>query len=33
VTFSGKDLMEKGLIVEIREKPGAAVITYTKAKQ
>jgi hypothetical protein len=27
---SGKDLMEKGLPVEIQDKPGAAVIVYKK---
>ena len=27
----GKDLMEKGLTVEIKDKPGAAVIVYRKA--
>lgn len=29
--MSGKDLMEKGLAVEIKAKPGAALITYKKA--
>jgi alpha-galactosidase len=29
---SGQDLMEKGLAVEIQDKPGAAVITYRRAK-
>jgi len=29
---SGKDLMEKGLNVEIKAKPGAAVIVYRKVK-
>jgi hypothetical protein len=28
----GKDLMEKGLTVEIADKPGAAVIVYRRAK-
>jgi alpha-galactosidase len=28
--FSGKELMGKGLTVEIKDKPGAAVITYQK---
>jgi alpha-galactosidase len=28
MTISGKELMGKGLTVEIRDKPGAAVITY-----
>jgi alpha-galactosidase len=27
---SGKDLMEKGIVVEIKEKPGAVVIIYRK---
>jgi len=27
---SGKDLMEKGLTVEIKDKPGAAIITYRR---
>lgn len=27
---SGKDLMEKGLTIEIKDKPGAAVITYKR---
>jgi alpha-galactosidase len=26
--MSGKDLMERGLTVEIKDKPGAALITY-----
>lgn len=30
--MSGKDLMEQGLTVEIKAKPGAAVIFYKKAK-
>jgi len=30
--ISGKDLMEKGLKVEIAERPGAVVIRYSKAK-
>ena len=29
---SGKDLMEKGLTVEIKHKPGAAVIVYKRGK-
>ena len=29
---SGNELMEKGLTVEIKEKPGAAVIVYQRAK-
>jgi alpha-galactosidase len=29
---SGKDLMTKGLSVEIRNKPGASVIVYTRMK-
>jgi alpha-galactosidase len=29
---SGKDLLEKGLAVQIKGKPGAAVIRYQKAK-
>ena len=29
---SGEDLMEKGLTVEIKAKPGAAVIVYRKVK-
>ncbi|MEI6973014.1 MAG: GH36 C-terminal domain-containing protein, partial [bacterium] len=28
----GKDLMEKGLTVEIKDKPGAAVIVYKRGK-
>ena len=28
----GKDLMEKGLVVEIKSKPGAAVIAYKRLK-
>lgn len=28
MTVSGKELMEKGLTVEIKEKPGSAVVTY-----
>jgi alpha-galactosidase len=28
---SGKELMENGLAVEIKDKPGAAVISYRKA--
>jgi alpha-galactosidase len=28
--FTGKDLMEKGLIIEIGDKPGSAIITYHK---
>ena len=31
-TASGKDLMGKGLIVEIKDKPGALVIVYARAK-
>jgi alpha-galactosidase len=27
-TMSGQDLMEKGLTVEIKDRPGAAVIVY-----
>ena len=30
---SGKDLMEKGLTVEIKDQPGAAVIVYRRAQQ
>jgi alpha-galactosidase len=30
--FSGKEMMEKGLTVEIKDKPGAAVIRYKKLK-
>lgn len=30
--FSGRELMEKGLSVEIKEKPGAAIIIYKKLK-
>ncbi|MBE3123648.1 MAG: GH36 C-terminal domain-containing protein, partial [Planctomycetes bacterium] len=30
---SGQDLMEKGLVAEIKDKPGAAVITYGRAKE
>ncbi len=30
--FSGKELMEKGLKVEIHDKPGAAVIVYQRAE-
>jgi alpha-galactosidase len=29
-TMSGQDLMEKGLTVEIKDKPGAAVIVYRR---
>jgi alpha-galactosidase len=29
---SGKDLMEKGLVVEIKSKPGAAVIAYRRIR-
>ena len=29
---SGKDLMEKGLTVELKEKPGAALIAYKAMK-
>jgi hypothetical protein len=29
---SGKDLMEKGLVVELKSKPGAAVIAYKRLK-
>jgi alpha-galactosidase len=32
VKISGKDLLEKGLTVEIKNKPGAAVITYKKLR-
>ena len=28
----GAELMEKGLIVEIKDKPGAVVITYRQAR-
>jgi hypothetical protein len=28
----GRELMEKGLVLDIREKPGAAVITYREIK-
>jgi alpha-galactosidase len=31
-TASGKDLMNKGLLVQIRSKPGASVIVYTRTK-
>ena len=31
-TRSGKDLMENGLKVEIKDKPGAAVVVYQRAK-
>ena len=31
-TISGKELMDKGLAVAIKDKPGAAVILYAKAK-
>ncbi len=30
VTLSGRDLMEKGYTVEIRDKPGAAVLSYKR---
>ena len=30
--FSGKELMEKGIIVEIPDQPGAATIKYVKVK-
>jgi alpha-galactosidase len=30
--ISGKELIEKGLRVEIKEKPGAVVITYKELK-
>jgi alpha-galactosidase len=30
--FTGSELMEKGLTVEIKDKPGAAVITYKELK-
>jgi alpha-galactosidase len=30
---SGRDLMDKGLTVEIKEKPGAAVIVYRRIQQ
>lgn len=32
VRILGEDLMEKGLVVEIREKPGAVVIMYRRVK-
>jgi alpha-galactosidase len=32
MTVSGQDLMEKGLTVEIKDKPGAAVIAYRQTK-
>jgi len=32
VRFSGKDLMEKGLTVEMPDRPGAAVIVYKRVK-
>ena len=31
--ISGKHLMEKGLTVEIKNKPGAALIAYQRAKE
>jgi alpha-galactosidase len=31
-TLVGKELIEKGLTVEIRDKPGAAVVMYGKAR-
>jgi len=30
--ISGKDLLEKGLTVEIKGKPGAAVLIYQQSK-
>jgi alpha-galactosidase len=30
--ITGKELMEKGLTVEIKDKPGSAVITYKQTK-
>jgi hypothetical protein len=30
---SGKDLMEQGLIIETKDKPGAAVIVYRQVAQ
>ena len=33
IRSSGKDLMEKGLTVEIPDKPGAAVIVYRRVQQ
>jgi alpha-galactosidase len=30
--LSGKDLMEKGLVIEIKSKPGAAVIAYRRLR-
>jgi alpha-galactosidase len=30
--MSGKDLMDKGLTVEIKDKPGAAIISYRRVK-
>ena len=32
IRSSGKDLMEKGLAVEIRDQPGAAVIVYKRQR-
>jgi alpha-galactosidase len=32
VTISGRELLEKGLLVDIPAKPGAAVIHYTMVK-
>ena len=31
-TRSGKELMETGLIVQIKEMPGSALIVYKRAK-
>ena len=30
-TFTGRELMEKGLFISIPDSPGAAVITYSKS--
>ena len=30
--LSGKDLLERGLTVEIKDKPGAVVVVYQKVK-
>jgi hypothetical protein len=31
-TVSGKELLEQGVVVEIKGKPGAAILTYRKVK-
>ncbi|MEI6972582.1 MAG: GH36 C-terminal domain-containing protein, partial [bacterium] len=32
IKITGKELMEKGLTVEIKDKPGAAVMVYQKVR-